>query len=881
LFVFFLDEIYENTDAVTLVGGKAHALGRLAKAGFPVPPGFCLTADAYRHHLAANNLAGEIKALLARPTLSDDEKARLVRQAISGANLPLGIQEAVIEVYRVLTGGAPLLPVAVRSSALTEDTAEASFAGQHDTFLNVRGESALLESIKHCWASLWTARSLSYRTRLQPDASGAALAVLVQRMVPADYAGVAFTINPITGADEIVLEVTTGLGERLVSGSVTPDRYRMDKRTWEVHESSSARRGHAILNPARLRQVARLATKVERFFGHPQDIEWAQSSGHTYLLQSRPVTAMAYPGSITADGQVDMDTLLHRAEAIGSEIWTDDNVGEVIPGVVTPLSWSVLEPLGNEAFCSFLGRVGVRRYPAAGLFGRFYGRIYFNQSQFQRLMRRFYPSHLSQIGGGRSRLLGLSRAAVSMAETGLRALLLMPTLPRQAERSMKAIPTQLEHAPPPETLTDQELWAEAERWRQIGQQAMSVHLAVTIFAMLLYSLLEKFGPRWSDGTVETAHLFTGLPDMKSAEMGRDLAALADEVAAAPDLRDCLFDDTAEALGDCVSNLSPDNRFARQLDEFLDEYGHASLREFELAFPRWREDASHVLTMLQSHLRARHDGHTVPSPKAQQTIRLCATENMRRRLRIGPRRLFFEVLLRWTQQYSLIRENLKYTFVMAHSDLRELYLALAARLIGQGALSEVADLFYLTRKEIAAFLAGQSDEKALAGAISGRRTEHRLQVAKAEPPKIIEQRSDGSLHAVTLSQNGHGPDETSETDVTTLNGVAASPGRVTGRARVILDLRESARLEHGEILVTPSTNPAWAPLLLNASALVTEVGGLLSHGAIVAREYGLPAVLNVANATRRIRTCQLIRVDGFKGVVQLLEEGEREQVADKS
>lgn len=861
-FVLFLDEIEERED---VVGGKAHNLARLTQAGFPVPSGFCLTADAYHRYLDTSDLTGKIEALLTHSDLSDDEKAHLVRQVITDATLPWDIRQAIVEAYYVLAGGDPLLPVAVRSSAIAEDAADVSFAGQHDTFLDVRGELALLESIKRCWASLWTARSLSYRARLRPDDPGAALAVVVQRMVAADRAGVAFTVDPITGADEIVVEATLGLGERLVSGSVTPDRYRVDKQTLEVRQASPARPGRAVLNPIQLEQVARLATEVERLLGRPQDIEWAQTNGRTYLLQSRPVTSLALPDLTATDGQVDMAELLRRADETDSEIWTDDNVGEVVPGVVTPLTWSVLEPLGNGAFRRFLRRVGVRRYPAAGLFGRLYGHVYFNQSQFQRLMHRFYPSYLSQIDGGRSRLLGLIRASLALTETGFRAFLLILTLPRQAERAMKAIPIELEHVSPPKTLTDHALWAEAERWRGIGKQAMSVHLAVTILATLLYSLLEKFVPRWSDGAVETAHLFAGLPDMKSAEMGRDLAALAAEAAAHPDLRDCLLDSPLDALTDCVSNLPPDNRFAQQLGAFLSKHGHASLREFELAFPRWREDMGYVLTMVQNHLRARRP----PYSEAQRTRRRRATAAVRRRLRFGPRRLFFEILLRWTQVYSVARENMKYTFVMAYSHLRELYLALAHRLVERCVLAEAADLFYLTRDEIDSFLSSQIKARTLAETATQRRAEYlRQREAQAEPPKIIEQRADGSLHPVMSPENGG---ITDTMDEITLHGVAASAGRITGQARVILEPTNSVHLEPGEILVARSTNPSWAPLLLNAGGLITEIGGLLSHGAIVAREYGLPAVLNVKGATQAIRTGQRLIVDGYAGTVRILNE----------
>ncbi|HHJ06908.1 MAG TPA: hypothetical protein ENK24_05370, partial [Anaerolineae bacterium] len=760
-----------------------------------------------------------------------------------------------------------------------EDAALTSFAGQHDTFLDLRNQDALLASIKQCWASLWTARSLSYRARLQvakvPDASAAALAVVAQTMVPAQCAGVVFTVNPLTGADEIVLEAVSGLGERLVSGEAAPARYRMDKETGAIREA--APQGQPpLLNVTQLKELARLATRIERHFGQPQDIEWAWDKGRFYILQSRPVTtqsaatreervAQPPPDFVNADGQIDMVALLRRANETGSEIWTDDNVGEVVPGVVTPLSWSALEPLGNGAFRRFLRRVGVRRYPDAGLFGRFYGRVYFNQSQFQRMMHRFYPSSIIQSGG--SRLSGGFRAAWRLTETGLRSLFLMLTLPAEVSRLVKSIPRQLADVPASKSLTVQDLWAESEKWRQIGQQLLSVHLAVSIFSTLFYSLLDKLVTRWSDNSIETAHLLAALPGMKSAEMGRDLAALAAEAAAEPGLESCLADASADALLKCAAQLPAGNRFARHLERFLSQHGHASLREFELAFPRWRDDVGYVLLMLQNHLHAHSAGRAGADAAAQQAKRRRAAAAMRRRLGFGPKRAFFEFLLYGARRFSVSRENAKYTFVMAHSHLRDLYLALGRRLQAQGALADSADLFYLRKEEIAEFLAGHIDGAELGKILVRRQAEQRgYENAKTAPPKIIEEWPDGSLRAVNLPAGDNG----SETAIA-LRGVAASPGRVTGRARVILNPLDSSRLERGEILVAPSTNPAWAPLFLNAAALVTEVGGLLSHGAIVAREYGLPAVLNVRDVTKTIRTGQLLAVDGYTGEVRLLDD----------
>ncbi|MBN1217457.1 MAG: hypothetical protein JXM69_00895 [Anaerolineae bacterium] len=873
--IFSLSEIEDRLLDVKQVGGKAKNLGRLLQAGFAAPPGFCLTIAAYHHHLAANDLVDKIASILAGSHLSDHEKANQVRHMIVAADLPPDLRDAALKAYHHLTLGKSPCPVAVRSSAITEDTAQASFAGQHDSFLDVGDQETLLTNIKYCWASLWTVRSLTYRNFMRPDNPQAGLAVIVQQMVPADRAGVVFTTNPLTGAPEIVLEAVAGLGEHLVSGQVTPDRYRVDKQTWAIIEVQPTRGHQPILDTVELQQLAHLAVQVEDHFGQPQDIEWAQNNSHTYLLQTRPITTLTRPHFVDTSGQLDMTALLNYADEANSQIWTDDNVGEVIPGVVTPFSWSVLDPLGNGAFNGFLRRIGVRDYPGAGLFGRFYGRVYFNQSQFQRMMHRFYPSRMCQGHAGRFRLIGFIRVVPALFETGLRTLFLILMLPREVERYTRAIPRQLKDSPAPGVLTGQELWAEAEQWRQKGQKVLSVHLAVSILAILFYNLLDKLVSRWSNRTVETAHLVGGLPGIKSAAMGRDLAALVTQVKADAALQECLLTASPDTLADCINALPFDHHFRRRFEQFLDNHGHASLREFELAFPRWREDKTYVLTVLQGHLHAQAPGRQTASIEIQQIKCRNATRAMWRYLGIGPRRFIFEILLLWTQHFSVGRENAKYTFVMVHSHLRSLYLALAGHLVAQGTLADTAEIFYLTKEEVAAFLNQKINREELARTVAHRRIEQdHYQAEVTTLPKVVEQRPDGALQPLVLHSNGS-PEKTDGTNRIILPGVAASPGRVTGRARVIFDPLDSTRLEHGEILVVPSTNPAWAPLLLNASALVTDIGGLLSHGAIIAREYGLPAVLNVSNATRRIRTGQLILVDGVKGVVQLFEEGEVE------
>jgi hypothetical protein len=293
---------------------------------------------------------------------------------------------------------------------------------------------------------------------------------MVQRMVPAVKAGVAFTVNPLNGAEELIIEAVWGLGENLVSGKRTPDRWRLAKNGLEIQEVFVAPPGAPVLTDDEVRQVAGLALRAERFSGSPQDVEWALEGGQIYLLQSRPVTGPGAGVLQTPAGQVDMAALLRRADDNRSEIWTDDNVSEVFPDPVTPLTWSVVEGMGNRAFHTFLRHTGVHSYPEQGLFGRFYGRVYFNQSQFQRLMSRFYISWHSRSTG----------SVLALAKTGLRALFWLIVLPVFPARAVRSLPKKLEHSPGPDSLSADDLLKEIERWRSTAGRLMELHLAVTI-----------------------------------------------------------------------------------------------------------------------------------------------------------------------------------------------------------------------------------------------------------------------------------------------------------------------------------------------------------------------------------------------------------------
>jgi rifampicin phosphotransferase len=867
--VLFFSEIPETDTSVSLVGGKAYNLARMAKAGFHIPEGFCITTYALDRTLEANGWQPKGKPFFTDQVGFSEEAATSLREAVLSAPISADVQAAVMAAYRRLCGDDEDLPVAVRSSGLGEDGSQASYAGQFETVLNVCGETALFESIKRCWSSLWSSAGLVYRSRVGQTTNSVQLAVIVQRMLAPRCAGVAFTVDPMSGKQEILIEAVDGPADRLVSGEVDPFQYRLETQNCEILEVHSPHKGDLPLSVEEARQVARTAIALAHYFGGPQDVEWVYEGDKLYILQSRPVTAAHRADYIDENRQLSMDALLSRAEAAGREIWTDDNVGEVFPGAVTPLTWSVLEPVGNRAFGSFLRRIGVRGYPSQGLFGRFYGKVYFNQSQFQRLMNRFFPSRIPDGKKVKINKSNRLKAYLRLVETGVRSGLLLPATPVWGRRIVEDGERYLQASPPIDSIQPEKLLEEIGRCQEYELRGMDAHLITTIYLALLYALLDKLVKMWSGQEIETAQLLAGLPGMRSAEMGRDLAALSGLVASTPELKDCLLRADQQDLMGCVLRLPERHPFLRAFSEFLERHGHSSAQEFELSFPRWSDDPAHILILIQSRLGERQSQERTESDLQKKRIE--AVGRMRRRLSFGLRRLIFEAVLWLTQIYSVDRENHKYVFIKVHSRLRGLYLALGAALVADGKLMKAGDIFFLHHEELKAFVSGSLTPKTTALQVADRRKDHeRDQANILTAPSIIELDRDGNFYPVDLEQPA-APEDTQERGHYRLRGAPASSGRAIGQARVITDMKDAASLKPGEILITRATNPAWSPLLLTAAGLVTEIGGLLSHGAIVAREYGLPAVLNVKGVTGSIRSGQRVLVDGTQGIVEIFED----------
>ncbi|WP_043814328.1 PEP/pyruvate-binding domain-containing protein [Allokutzneria albata] len=745
------------TDLAT-VGGKGLSLAKLARAGFPVPPGFHVTTHAHRRFTTTREMPEDV--------------ATAVRSALSE-----------------LDG-----PVAVRSSATAEDLPGLSFAGQYDSFLGVVGEEAVLEAIERCWASLWTDRAIAYRAR--NGISSVEMAVVVQRLVPAESAGVLFTVNPLTGNhDELVINAARGLGDALVGGEVTPDIHVVARSTGQVVDTVP----DPVLTEDEIVELAHLGERVAEVHDTPMDVEWACHDGTFWLVQARPVTGL--------DEQADDS---HR----GDYLWTSTNVGEAIPSVMTPATWSLARELTMPEIAG---------HPMTGNIG---GRFYLNLS---------LPLSLASA-------LGLGRIALRRSERvfgRIGAGVEIPRVPMSRATAVRAAATMA-------------MWmgrqALSYYWRlgrilsENPKRCKELHRRIgeTDDPRALAALWRSDVEELLTGTCRTleAGARQASPDGVAAVLRRWVGE-ADTAALMTGLHD-EADGALESLGPLLG-LARLRRGEVDRESFLWAWGHRCPDEFEVSAPRPAEDPE----WLDRQLAGLGDPEALLRRRAQ--ARDAAWCRLRARRPLGAK--LIRRRLDRLAKAARTRERARSEFVRGFWVFRVFALR-AGELTGLG-----EDVFNLTFPEIVAVLDG--DRSAVAK-IPGRRAAHRRYRALPQYPTLIR----GRFDPAALGR----AEEPGDGAITGFPGVG---GVVEGTARVVSTVEEAESLLPGEVLVAVSTNIGWTPLFPRAAAVVTDIGAPLSHAVIVARELGIPAVVGCGTATARLATGDRVRVDGLRGTVSVL------------
>jgi pyruvate,water dikinase len=799
-------------DALGLIGGKALSLSLLARAGLPVPPFVCLTTAAHRR------LRGQ--SLTVDPALV---------AAIAKACGPLGPG-----------------PLAVRSSATAEDGAAASFAGQQETVLGVVGLDAVLRAVERCWASLDGERAVAYRRR-QGLGDDHAMAVVVQRLVPADVAGVLFTRDPLDPeGNHMLVEASWGLGEAVVSGRVTPDRFRLDRDTGRVAERHVAAKtvmrtasGEVAvpaekqfvpcLDDSQLSQIADLGRRVEAFHGEPRDVEFALAEGTFWLLQSRPITAGGHAERDKVR-QEEIASLRARAEP-GGTVWARFNLAEVLPAP-TPMTWAVVCRYllaASGGFGLMYRDLGFDPDPSLGegVFDLVCGRPYCNLSREPRLHYRGVPlEHPFAALKADPRRALYSTPRLNPARLPWHFWAGLPvTGPRLAWRVLSGV-------------WRRRRWLRtfARRYREELAPAFaeSVRAGRKDLEKLddagLVAEFESWARRTLIDFARQGLKPTALAALAMAELERKLAEVLGAEGAAALVRDLVMGvrpppeaDLAGGVRDLVNG-----RVSREA--FLVRFGHRAGEEMELSRPRWAEDPSSL---------------PVPGQPFEPPGLPSAEDYLRREPRLNAeQRALVLAEVAPLHDYLGLREAAKHDLMRGYALVRAPLAELDRRCRLDGGL------FFLTPEELPALLKGED----LSRRIAERRRRRALALGLEVPAVLFSDDLDAIGRPVVAGGAG------------VLHGVAISAGVAEGPA-LVLDRPCEPPCE-GYILVCPSTDPAWVPLFTRARGLAMETGGVLSHGAIVAREFGLPAVAGLPGVMRLIRAGQRVRVDGGRGTLTL-------------
>ncbi|MFI0419158.1 PEP/pyruvate-binding domain-containing protein [Spongiactinospora sp. 9N601] len=814
-------------------GSKAVNLAAMLGKGFSVPDGFVITTAAYDR---------------VRPQTG--KAARSMREAILATDLPEDLVRAVADAYGALAEGGDAV-VAVRSSSPSEDLADASFAGQYDTSLNVSGLQAVLAAVRGCWASLWSDRADRYRIAHGVDGREATIAVIVQRMVDARAAGVLHTLNPVTGRrSEMVVEAVKGVGEAVVSGTVVPDQYVLG-------ETGPEPTGSGCLEPADLRRLREVGSALQQAFGGPQDVEWAiDAADRLWLTQTRPITT-AFPVPEPADGRLraywsvnvyqglaqpltPMGSLMIRQRQRGMSAYlTGIGFSPEIIDVSGWLYWDITEGVIDDAkrpsMVSFADDL-------AAPSGQIIAALAADP--------RFAPERPA---GRRSGPPAPARRRGRIAAAWLFPRTARERVRRRAEQHVRAL-TGPAHATAAERLR----WVEAHH-RTICRIEADLPRAANTAG----GLAQRLAARLLDGIASAEEInacFRGVPANPTTEMDLRLWRLAMSAKADPRSLAALSEQEPWHLAQSYRRGELPDVLSDGVRGFLARYGCRVAAEMDLGLPRWADDPAPVFRTLISYVHAADTGFDAAAEfaAARREARAKVAELVRRvPVRRAGVRLAAGFLLRAARELRGLRELPKYYLMRGYQELRRQLLPAGDDLVRDGVLDRADDVMFLDLDEIRAALRGGDGFRAT---VAERRAIYERELKRRQVPAVV--LSDGTAPEYRPVETG---------DDALLRGLAGASGLASGPARVVFD-PDTARIAPGEVLVCPSTDPGWTPLFLNAAAIVTETGGMISHGTTVAREYGIPAVVGAAGATTRIQDGQVITVDGSRGTVTLGERG---------
>jgi phosphohistidine swiveling domain-containing protein len=876
---YFLDFERSGSSQAIGVGGKGKNLGILYRYGFSVPAGGVLVSDAYRQFLRHNGLDApiqELGALKAEDVMDSEERLSRLRRKIEEGHMPDFILENLSKSLR----DKELLKkaVAVRSSAAAEDSASASFAGMHDSFLNVIGLENILTAIKGCYASLWATRAVAYRRKKGLTDSDVAAAVVIMEMVQAECAGVAFSCDPRTGRrDRIAISANFGLGESVVGGIVEPDEYMLDPRKilpgiiekrigrkskftkpkitggTELVITDEAYRNKQVLNDDRLTELGILVFRIHEALGGNsmyQDIEWAFDGKKFFVMQARPATGVPEPGFQEIAGQ--------------PVIWSNANLKEVMPQVFSTLSWNLMSCLLPMMMNAQIRAAGYRVPSGLNWVRNYRGRGYFNLSALQ---WEFYDG-LGILPGMTNEYLGGHQPEIKVPSGNplgglkgigrfLRGIVLFVNILKIQISAKKLF---------------NDMWKKSEEWNRLDFNGMDEQELISLISEMRKSSA-NFGPPYMILGSSAAYPFELMAKILDKDFpGRGyslanslLAGASENMTSAQhgyrlmDLAEIARKDNAALRYFTAENFNPsvfrdaipeDSIFMKEFEKFLKKFGHRGVYESEIMNPRWGEDPGYLLENIRAQVIS---GGNTGYREARAAKKKAVEEEIAGKIKWGFRRLKLNM---WTVQAvkgAQMREMSRSVMIKGLESSRLLFQDIGHRMVDRGILEKQADIYHCSLPEIIAILAGYWDGKGLKVLVSERK-DLREELSRLEPPDVI---IDEVPQPLLRSPETHGR---------ILKGVGVAAGRASGTVRIVRHPGENIKLKNGDVLVAPSTDPGWSPLFLRAKALVMEVGGYNSHGAIVAREYGIPAVVNVPGVMKVLEDGEPLTVDGDEGKV---------------
>ncbi|WMJ87287.1 PEP/pyruvate-binding domain-containing protein [Anaerocolumna sp. MB42-C2] len=851
--IYYILPLMHKQATLEMVGGKGMSLSKLLTAGIPVPDGFHVTTASYRIFVEMNRIQSQINKLLvgidSNNTSQLEDVSKQIGILFHDGEMPQEVSAAIKTAYAGLGNTA----VAVRSSATAEDLPDASFAGQQDTYLNIQGENEVLAAIKRCWASLWTARAIAYRKKNNIKQEIVALAVVVQKLVLSDVSGVMFTLNPINGSrSEMIINASWGLGEAVVSSLVTPDTIIVDKKTerivtYEVANKEimtvrnadgteenpvpdQLRKKHSLTRD-QINRLSQLGQKIEKYYQRPMDVEWALEKDKLYIVQARPITVLPPEWVLPEKGV----------------IYTKGSLAEHLPNPVTPLFATLGLEIINRAsallWIDMFAKSAKKLMPENGAYTVINGYVYLSAKSKPLLI-----------------------AVKSLSPHSLRRTLTNSVVRWVAARKeFEAVIKQWEEIP-----------LHTLNAHQIMEGIQNVFCAACIYFTRIQltlpaaSISETLFTKLFQGTARRA----GIADTSVFLLGSDTIALQSEknlwdlsewVKQNSTMNRYLQNNPATKIAkDYMSSVLPAGvsteawiEWKNRINQYLKEFGRTAY-EFDFAYSTPQETLTPTLDSIKTFMEGKGESPYLRQITFKKRRKQAETEILQHIG--GPRKKLFLKLLHWAQETAPMRENAIYLMGMGHPLIRRMFQVISEDLIRCEAISHPEDIYWLTKSELEALI-DQLDKNIPLSDMRGEIPARKAELKKCRgytPPSRLPEKNNKAISKAPQKKDGK----------IMLTGIGTSSGVVTAPACVLNSPADFESFQPGSVLVAVTTTPAWTPLFSLANAVVTDIGGPLSHSSIVAREYGIPAVMATHTATRTIKSGQMITVDGSTGTVRL-------------